>query len=154
MGGPFCDHFLAESDWCVFIMSNLADNKITGVSPCNYKLQWNLHLFDSIKLKISRAQISEQVKPVWKPSTAERWLILACSKMKRGMTPRPGSMHRWMKADRNGSSRTCGQPSSRRGWSAASRTSPSISPASRTYTWCTPTSGTTPEYTPCSRAAG
>lgn len=103
---------------------------------------------------MSRAQIFEQVKPGWKPSAAGWWLILVCSKTKRGMTPRPVSMHRWMKADRNGSSRTCGRPSSRHGWSAASRMSRSISPASRTYMWCTPTSGTTPESTPCSRAAG
>lgn len=132
----------------------IAGNKITGVFPCNYRLQLNLHLFDSIKLKISRAQLFERVKPVWKPFAVWWWLILVCSKTRRGMTPRPESMHRWMKADRNGSSRTCGRRSSRRGWSVASRTSPSISPASRTYTWCTPTSGTTPESTPCSRAAG
>lgn len=150
MGGPL----LVEAHCCVFITSNLAGNNITGVVPCNYRLQLNLHLFDSIKLKISRAQIFEQVKPVWKPSTVGWWLILVCSKTKRGMTPCPESMHRWMKADQNGSSRTCGRRSSRRGWSAASRTTPSISPASRTCTWCTLMSGTTPESTPCSPAAG
>lgn len=66
----------------------------------------------------------------------------------------PASTHRWTKADRNGSSRTCGRPSSRRDLSAGSRGSRSILTACRTHTWCTPMTGTAAGSTPCSRAAG